>query len=170
MKKKSNYWTPNNPEVKKHLKRLRNPLTMKFFFLFKLPSLWFWNAKITYIDHRRCEVHVPLSWSTKNPFQSIYFATQAGVAEISTGFLVTVALKGRGNFSMLVSDFSAKYTKKAKTACTFVCEDGEKIIEAVHAADTTGEPQIVTVTSIGKDKNGTIVSTSQLTWSFLKKK
>ncbi len=114
----------------------------------------------------RSEVVLPFWWLSQNPFRSIYFAAQCSAAELSTGTLATVAIAGHGNISMLVSKVEAEYNKKATSKTTFVCEDGQLIMDAVQAAIDTGEGQVVTAVSTGVQMSGEVVSVTKFTWSF----
>ena len=105
----------------KIIKEYNSSFKIKWFFFKSLPSLWFWRVKIKNIDAQSCKATVPYGWRTKNPFNSIYFATQAGTAEISTGALCQAVLAGRGKWSMYVVHFEAEYFATAKGLTTFTC-------------------------------------------------
>lgn len=159
-------FNPNLPAVQSRLKDMRTGWKMTLFYLTKLPSMWFWGGRLTYIDFERCEFTMPYRWSSQNPFKSTYFAAQCAAAEFSTGALAQLALTGRGRISMLVSDMQAEFTKKATSKVTFTCEEGAKIIAAVDKAIQTKEGQTVTIKSVGRMADGTITCTTTLTWSF----
>jgi len=166
---KNKKFNSESAEVKEYISFIENPLIMRLWYFRRLPSVFFWGAKVKTVTPERSEVTVPYRWSTKNPFQSIYFATQAGVAELSTGILCNVAIRGfglTGKVSMLVVDFQANYSKKANTQTTFVCEDGAKLVAALQEAIETGKGVPVTVVSIGQNTNGEEVSRFEVTWSF----
>jgi len=163
---KKDIFNPNSPAVQSRLKDMRTRWKMYLFYLTKLPSMWFWGGRLKYIDFERCEFTMPYSWSSQNPFNSTYFAAQSAAAEFSTGALATLALAGRGKISMLVSDIQAEFTKKATSKVTFTCEEGAKIIAAVDKAIQTKEGQTVTIKSVGRMADGTVTSTTILTWSF----
>ena len=61
---------------------------------------------------------------------------------------------------------SSKYCKKAKGNLTFKCDEGEKIFKAVNEAVKTKKGVEAKVKTIGKMKDGTIVSEFYFTWSF----
>lgn len=161
-----NVFNPDAPAVQKNLKALRSGWKMRLWQFTKLPSMWFWGGRIKHIDFERCEVRMPYGWASKNPFKSIYFAAQCGAAELSTGTLAILALAGRNNVSMLVSDIRTEFTKKAVADVVFTCEDGGAIIAAVDKAFAEAEPQTVTALSTGRMSDGTVVSRTWLTWTF----
>ena len=71
--------------------------------------------------------------------------------------------------SMLVVDFQANFSKKAKSKIYFTCEDGAKVVSAVEEAIATGEGQTIQMLSIGKNKAGDEVARVVITWSFKRK-
>jgi hypothetical protein len=163
---KRDVFNPNAPAVQSRLNDMRTGWKMYLFNLTKLPSMWFWGGRLKYIDFERCEFTMPYRWSSQNPFHSTYFAAQCAAAEFSTGALATLALAGRGKVSMLVSNMQSEFTKKAISKVTFTCEEGAKIIAAVDKAIQTKESQTVTIKSVGRMADGTVTSTTTLTWSF----
>lgn len=156
-------------EGQEYIKSVLNPFKFRLAMMSKLPSIFFWGAKVKSISTEKCEVFVPYRWSTKNPFQSVYFAAQCGVGEISTGLMLLAMLKGRGNWSMLVVDFNAKFTKKAVSGVTYTCHDGKKFSDAIKKAENTGEPQIIKTTAVGMMSDGVVVGNMDITWSIKKK-
>ena len=152
-----------------YIKSLLNPIRFKIGMFKRLPSIFFWGAKVKSINNQKCEITVPYKWATKNPFSSVYFAAQCGVGEISTGLMLDALLRGRGRWSMLVIDFNAKFTKKAISDLTYTCHDGQKFIDAIEAAEQTGKPQVIESTTIGTMSDGVIVGEMKITWSILKK-
>ena len=67
---------------------------------------------------------------------------------------------------MLITKAEAEFIKKADSLTTYTCDEGQKIRETVELAIKTGQGQAVTVTSIGIDNFGDIVSRFKFTWSF----
>ncbi len=158
------------PSVVNFVRDLNTSWKMKLYFLTKLPSLLFWGVRIKNIDPYRSQVTIPFSWRSQNPFRSTYFAALAGAAELSTGMLASIALKGRGRISMLITGLEAQYTKKATSLVTFTCAEGQQILNTVQEAIDTGEGRAVTVTSIGHNAEGMEVAQFKFTWSFKVKK
>jgi len=155
----------NSIAVQKTLRYL-NSWRITGWLFWKLPMAFFLCVRVRSCSLYRAEVTIPLWWMSQNPFKSIYFAAQCSAAELSTGLLAIIAIADHGNISMLLTKVEAKYTKKATSKTTFVCEDGQLILNAVQAAIDTGEGQFVTATSTGIQKSGEVVSVTRLTWSF----
>ncbi len=166
----TNTFNPESPLIKNHVANLNSYWKMQLYFFKNLPSIFWWGAKVKSASPYRTEVELPYSWRTQNPFKSIYFAAQMGAAELSTGLMAIIALKGRGRISMLVTNVETEFFKKASNTITFTCEEGIKIIEAVQKAIDTGEGVKVTIGSIGTLPSGEIASKVKITWSFKVKK
>ncbi|MFM9946535.1 MAG: DUF4442 domain-containing protein [Saprospiraceae bacterium] len=151
----------------KILRNLNSPWKMWLWFWLKLPSLVFWGVRIQRITPQQGVTSIPAGWRTQNPFRSTYFAAQCGAAELSTGTLAILAVQSAATpVSMLVTQVEASFVKKAVSRITFTCEDGEAIAAAVQKAVTSGEAQVLTATSTGRQEGGEIVSVVKITWSF----
>jgi len=162
----TNIFNPDATSVKKLVANLNSYWKMQLYFFKNLPSAFWWGTKVKSCSPYRTEVELPYSWRTQNPFMSIYFAAQAGAAELSTGLMATIALEGRGKISMLVTNIEIEFLKKASSTLTFTCEEGIKLIEAIQQSIDTGEGVKVAINSIGTLANGEIASRIKITWSF----
>ena len=96
----------------------------------------------------------------------MYFAAQCGAAELSTGLLASIAIRGQRKTSMLITKVEADFVKKATGLITFTCDEGSAIIDTVEKALQTQEGQQITVTSIGTNEKNEVVSKIYFTWSF----
>lgn len=158
-----------NQEALKFRKKILSKFNFFMFSLSRLPSLIWWGVRLQSLDDQNCKVTIPFSWRTQNPFKSIYFAAQAGAAELSTGMLCMQALSGRGKWSMYVIGFEAEYGVTAKTKVTFTCQDGDLLIDLLDKIEASGEPDKIVMVSTGENTNGQMVSRFKITWSFKKK-
>lgn len=158
-----------NEDALKFRKKILNKFNFFIFSLTKLPSLVWWRVKLKELNDHTCAVTIPFSWRTQNPFKSMYFAAQAGAAELSTGILCMQALSGRGKWSMYVVGFDAEYGVTAKTKITFRCEAGEQLIETLNRIEASGEPEEIVMVSVGTNTEGKMVSKFNIKWSFKKK-
>lgn len=163
--KNRNTFNPEATGVKKFINEAKS-WKLKLYFWAKLPTALFWGIKVKSLTPYKSVVTIPYKRKTKNPFNSIYFAAQGGAGEFCTGALCKIALEGRGSIAILVTDFQAKFVKKATTLVTFTCEDGQAIIDTVQRAIDTGEGHKVKATATGRDESGDIVSYIYVTWSF----
>jgi hypothetical protein len=146
---------------------IQNNFKFKLYLLKHLPAAFFSGIKLKEISEEKALVTIPFKYMTKNPFRSVYFASQAMAAELATGILALANIYGRiPRVSMLVLEMKANFEKKAVTNLTFECNEGLKIKEAVEKSIETNEGVSVTVRSVGKDKTGEIVSVFHFTWTF----
>ncbi|MAW50728.1 MAG: thioesterase, partial [Flavobacteriaceae bacterium] len=98
------------------------PARFNMFMFFKLPSAWWSGVRLYSINDSECIVKVRHSWINQNPFKSMFWAVQGMAAEMTTGAFLTREINLSGeNISMLVSNNTAKFTKKATGKIRFVC-------------------------------------------------
>lgn len=154
-------------KAEKFRKTVRNKFKFKLFMLKELPSAFFSGITVEEITEEKSSVSIPFKFLTKNPFKSMYFASQAMAAELSTGVLALSQIyKQKPAVSMLVFDMNAHFAKKAVSKITFICNDGIKIKEAVEETMRTGLGVTVSVNSTGIDQAGDIVSEFNFVWTF----
>ncbi len=97
----------------------------------------------------------------------MFWAVQGMAAELATGSLVMLKIRESGlNVSMLVINNNASFSKKATGKITFECSDGHLLDDAMNQAISTGEGQTIWMTSIGKNAEGTVVSTFNFEWTL----
>jgi len=139
---------------------------MNRFLMFKLPSAFLCGVKLRELDSEKAMVTVTYKWINQNPFKSMYFAVQSMAAELSTGALVIKKIQECGKpISMLVTNHSGKFTKKAVGKIRFTCADGNLIDEALKRTIETGEGQTILMKSIGINENEEQVSVYEFEWS-----
>jgi hypothetical protein len=160
-----------NPNFIDFKKTMANSWKFRFFMLMKLPAALFSGLSIKELEPEKSVITVPFKWFNKNPFNSMYFATQSMAAEMSTGLLAIGQIYHRKPVvSMLVVGMEAKFHKKATDRTAFTCNDGTAIANAVEQAVITGDGQTLVCYSIGKNQSGEMVSEFWFTWSFKSKK
>ena len=140
---------------------------MKRFLMFKLPSAYLCGVKLKEINNEKAVVTVKYKWINQNPFNSMYFAVQSMASELSTGTIVIKKISESGQkISMLVTNHSGTFTKKAVGLITFTCNDGNLIDEALKRTIETGEGQTIVMNSVGVDEKGDQVSAYKYEWSL----
>lgn len=140
---------------------------MNRFLMSKLPSAYLCGVKLKELDSSKAVVTVTHKWINQNPFKSMYFAVQSMAAELSTGAIVIKKIKESGNnISMLVTNHSGRFTKKAVGKITFTCNNGVLIDEALNRTIATGEGQTIVMKSVGINENGEQVSEYEFEWSI----
>ena len=156
-----------NPAQQKISKKLTKGFLFSFYLLFNLPMGWIAGLRIREINEHRCITSVPFKWLNKNPFKSTYFAVQSMAAELSTATSCLLAVEGhKPSIAFIIVDLKANFTKKATGRVYFTCEETMKAFEAVDECIKTGNATQATFKTVGKMKDGTIVSEFEFTWSF----
>ena len=156
-----------NTEQKKLLKRYNNRLLVKTISIFKLPMAFLAGLKIVHIDEEVCRISTRLTFLTKNPFRSTYFAVLSMAAELSTGLYALLFTTGiQPSVAVIITGLNARFLKKATGTTIFTCREGEKLRQAVVQARETGEAAVTTVKSVGKNEVGETVAEFEFTWSF----
>jgi hypothetical protein len=123
------------------------------------------------INEEKSITSVPYKWLTQNPFRSVYFASLAMAAEMSTGALVLSNIYKKVQVvSMLLTKMEASYFKKASGRIYFTCEQGKEITIVINEAISSVEGKSIIVRSAGKNKNDEVVAEFLFTWSFKAKR
>ncbi|MDA9774197.1 DUF4442 domain-containing protein [Saprospiraceae bacterium] len=136
------------------------------FNIIKLPSVFLMGIRVKELTNERCVAKVKHRWINQNPFKSMFWAVQGMAAELTTGAMVIKKIRESGKkVSMLVTNNSATFTKKATGRITFVCNDGHLIDDALNESIKTGEGQSFWMESVGTNEEGTVVSTFKFEWS-----
>lgn len=139
---------------------------MNRFLMFKLPSAFLCGVRLKELDDAKAVATVTHKWMNQNPFNSMYFAVQSMAAELTTGAIVIKAIQKSGKkISMLVTNHSGAFTKKAVGKITFACNNGAEIADAIQKTIETGEGQTITMKSVGTDEQGDQVSVYEFEWS-----
>jgi hypothetical protein len=150
--------------------KLRKQVTgwkFKLYLFFQLPMGWIAGLRVVELSKEKCVTSVPFKWLTKNPFRSMYFAVQSMAAELSTASTCLLAVTGeKPSIAFIIVDCKAKFSKKATGRVYFTCENAANAFEAVEFCKKTGEATSATFRTIGRMKDGTIVSEFEFTWSF----
>ena len=137
------------------------------YLMFKLPSAFLCGVRLKELDSRKAVVAVKYKWMNQNPFNSMYFAVQSMAAELSTGAIVIKKIQESGaKISMLVTNHSGTFSKKAVGKILFTCNDGALIDEALKQTIKTGEGQTIQMKSLGVDAQGDQVSSYEFEWSI----
>ncbi|WP_370086188.1 thioesterase [Ekhidna sp.] len=156
-----------NPKQTKLAQQVTSGLKFPLFLMKSLPMGWIAGLRVRELDGEKCTTSVPFKNLNKNPFKSIYFAVQSMAAELSTATPCLLAITGhQPSVAFIIVDLKANFPKKATDRVFFTCEDGAKAFEAVEKCIATGEAAQATFKTVGKMKDGTVVSEFEFTWSF----
>jgi len=153
--------------AEKFFNLVRSPLKFRLFLLSKLPSAFFSGVRVRYADEQKAVVTIPYKWFSTNPFRSTYFACLSMAAEMSTGILAMAHTYNEDPpVSMLVLKIEGKFSKKATGISTFTCDDGGMVKQVIREAAASGKGTVVTMRSVGVNKDGEIVAEFAITFSF----
>ncbi|MDO5510592.1 MAG: DUF4442 domain-containing protein [Weeksellaceae bacterium] len=144
-----------------------SPAKFSKFLLVKLPIAWLAGVRLQQISDTEATTTVKLHRMSQNPFRSIFWAVQGMAAELSTGVQLFRYMEQSGRqYSMLVTEQQAFFSKKAVGRCEFTCTDGELLRQAMEEAFESKTPQSIRVSSVGTDESGDRVSEFFFTWSI----
>ncbi|MEQ8903819.1 hypothetical protein [Ekhidna sp.] len=156
-----------NPKQKRLASQVTSGFKFPLFMIKSLPMGWIAGLRVRELDSEKCTTSVPFKYLTKNPFKSTYFAVQSMAAELSTATPCLLAITGKKpSVAFIIVDLKATFSKKATDRVYFTCEDGMNAFNAVEKCIETGEAAEATFKTVGKMKDGTIVSEFEFTWSF----
>lgn len=162
---------PLNQKQQRLAKQVKSGFKFPLYLMKSLPMGWIAGLRIRELDEAKCTTSVPFKFLNKNPFKSTYFAVQSMAAELSTATPCLLAITGKKpSVAFIIVDMKATFTKKATDRVYFTCEDGTKAFEAVEKSIETGESAEATFKTVGKMKDGTVVSEFEFTWSFKQRK
>jgi len=135
--------------------------------MFKLPSAFISGIRVTSISDQQATAKVHHKWINQNPFKSLYWAVQGMASELVTGILVMKRIDESGkSISMLVINQSGTFTKKATGRINFICNDGDRVKQAIDQTIETGEGQNLIMMAEGFNEDNESVSKFEYEWSL----
>jgi len=152
------------------LRSLTTSWQAKLYFLWRLPTAWWWGIRVEQLEAHQAIVSLPFNWYTKNPFRSIYFAALVGAGEFATGILALQALCGQPSVSMLVLHQEAEFVKKATERVYFHCQQGEQVRQVISDVVQSSAPKTIRMKAEATDGSGQVVARVYITWSFKRKR
>ncbi|CAN5844198.1 DUF4442 domain-containing protein [soil metagenome] len=158
---------PDSPAAQAFRRIIKSPLRFRLFLLRHLPMAYLAGLRVRSLGPQEAVVSIRLTYLTKNPFRSLYFACLAMAAELSTGLLAMMGVyQAQPSISLLLTKVEGTFRKKAVGKIAFTCSDGEAIEAAIQEAKATGAGTTVTATSTGTDEAGDQVAEFRITWAF----
>jgi hypothetical protein len=146
------------------------PFTFRLMLLRILPLAFISGLRLQRVDEAACHVQLKYGYLTQNPFRSIYFAALAMAAEMCSGLPALLYLRrSKVNSSMLVTEMSSVYHKKAVGEITFKFEEVALLEAAIREAVDAPEGRTFDAVSKGFNAQGECVATFTVRWSFRKR-
>ena len=156
-----------NPQQQKLKKQVSSAFKFRLYILFNLPMGWLAGMKIIDLTENHCITSVPFKWINKNPFKSVYFAVQSMAAELSTATSCMVAIQGhQPSIALIIVDMKGQFYKKATGKVFFTCLHQGQTYDTVAQALASKKAQTLSLKTVGKMSDGTLVSEFTFTWSF----
>lgn len=160
----------NTDAVQSFQKFARHPFKFSAYLFWKIPAAWLAGVRILSLDADTCTTSVPFRWLSQNPFHSTYFACLSMAAEMSTGLPAMMYVRSAPKrVSMLVVNMESVFVKKATGITFFTCSELPLLRSAIERALSNGTPETVVLHSEGRDKDGILIASFAITWSFKSK-
>ncbi|NLR62089.1 DUF4442 domain-containing protein [Chitinophaga polysaccharea] len=148
----------------------RHPFKFSAYLFWKLPAAWLSGVRLQSLETDSCVTSIPYRWLSQNPFRSTYFACLAMAAELSTGLPALMYASGAPRrISMLVTRMESTFVKKATGLTSFTCAELPLLRAAMERALNNDTAETVTLHSEGRDKDGILIASFAITWSFKSK-
>lgn len=146
---------------------LSSRIIFRLMLIRVLPLAWLAGLRLLRLDEQGCFISLRYSYLTKNPFGSVYFAALSMAAEMSTGLPALMFIRNQKlNCSMLVTDFSARYFKKAVGVIVFKFENVALLQQTITDAVNDPLGKAFTAVSRGYNEAGDLVAEMEVHWGF----
>ncbi|MDI9359185.1 MAG: hypothetical protein QM528_09575 [Phycisphaerales bacterium] len=161
--------TPNNPQTV-FIKRASNPLIFRFVLWLKLRAAFKMGISVYQLNHQTCVVKLPFRKINKNPFNSMYLASQIAAGDLSSGLLGQLFFTKYPQSaykSMLITKCTSVFTTKGLEDVYVCCNNGQDIEKQLDEIAQTGERREITTKVYCRNKLGTVTySEFDITWSY----
>lgn len=155
------------PKQKAYIKRISNRWLLRAFFAGKLPLGGLSGMRVVSLDGDKCTSVIKLSWMTRNPFGTTYFAALSMAAELCNGAMTLMYVDGaKPGVATFPVAMTANFDKAAVGRTYFTCESGPEFRDAIAETQRTGEAVKVEALTIGRNEAGEEVCRFVFTWSF----
>jgi hypothetical protein len=159
--------TAASPAVEKERRRMLNPLLMKAYMLARLPLAACAGLRVVSIDEAGCAVRLPGGWRTRNPFGSTYFAAQMMAAEMATGAVAMMLVRGaEASLAFILREVRGVFTKRVQGRATFTFADVAGMRAVIEKAAASGQSEVYVGRVVGVTEAGEPAAEFDITWSF----
>lgn len=144
-------------------------VALRLFGLARIPMMFYARPSIAEISPERIVVRIPLRRRTRNHLGSMYFGALNVGADCAAGALAMHLIRQRPErISLVISDFSAEFLKRAEGDVDFCCSQGHEISNLVARAAASDErvEMPVRVVATVPDQGNDPVATFKLTLSL----
>jgi hypothetical protein len=148
-------------------RKLSNNRLFRLYLMYRLPLTYLAGIKMVSFRRDSATISMRYKWINTNPFKSMYFAAMNMGAEMSSGLLLFAHIKEVSpKVSMLLEEFTSKYSKKVVGKVLFICQEGDELRNAAQIASESTDIQKITTKVYATDEMGTILATFELKWSL----
>lgn len=110
------------------------------FGLTKIPLVFYVAPKILEFSEKHILLRIKLRRRTKNHLKSMYVGALVVGADISSGFLAFLKMKGSDKkISLIFKSLNGEFIKRPMCDCYFLCENGQQIDAMIQKSEETGE-------------------------------
>lgn len=103
-------------------------IQLYFFFVTKLPLIFWCRPSIETLTPEQCHLSIPLTYWTKNHIGSMYFAVLMVGVDLASGLLAFHLIKSHKQpISIIFKDVHAQFLKRAEGRIRFECNQGKEI-------------------------------------------
>ena len=121
-------------------KELRATIKLRLFGIVYIPMLFYARPSVTEISDAKIVVKIPLSRRTKNHLGSMYFGALSVGADCAAGTFAMFLIQQRPErISLIFSECSAEFLKRAEGDVDFCCTQGREISDLVAQAALSDE-------------------------------
>lgn len=115
-------------------------LILKFYGWFKIPMIGFVRPRVMEFTDNRLVVRIPLRRRSKNHLGTMYFGALATGADLAGGVVaLNVIFRQKTPIIFVFKELKAEFLKRVEGDALFICDDVQKVSDAVSAAANTTE-------------------------------
>ena len=140
--------TSLRPSLPLYLLPLFTPVTTLLTPSIGTPMLWASNPRVLQADARATRIVMPLTWFTKNGWNTMFFAAIAAGIDLTGGFY-SFALAEKNNLGVLYKDVAIEFKRRVDGPLTLVATENAAVKAACEEAAKSGIRVNVPVTIDG---------------------
>jgi acyl-coenzyme A thioesterase PaaI-like protein len=120
--------------------QFKDTLWIRYFGLRTIPMIFFVKPSVIELNGHKCIIKIPFKRRTRNHLGSMYFGALSVGADLAAGIIaMRIISKSNKNISLIFKDFSAEFLSRIESDAFFICEDGNKISQALKKTIATKE-------------------------------
>ena len=126
--------------LQKFLERAKQTLLLRGWSLLNVPLINFMGPKVRELNDESCAILIPLTYLTKNHFQSLYISAQVTGADLCVGLLAMHHIKKKNKkISPIFKNLHAEFKKRPEADTLFTCSEGKEVKALVAQAILSGK-------------------------------